>query len=109
MGYVRWVIIVLLANQASIAGAIAGERMILREPDAVIGQKHAGGHATKDARAGPVTLLDRSIASPQRLTARSRAMAKISRCGAPTPPGLKGRCKSGRRQLRMSVVGIDLT
>jgi transglycosylase-like protein with SLT domain len=63
MGYVRWVIIVLLANQASIAGVIAGERMILREPDAVIGQKHAGGHATKDARAGPVTLLDRVAAA----------------------------------------------
>jgi Transglycosylase SLT domain len=58
MAYVQSLIIVLLANQASIATAVAGERTILREPDAVIGQKHPAGHATKDARM-PVTPLDR--------------------------------------------------
>jgi hypothetical protein len=59
MGFVRSLLIVLLANQASIATAVAGERTILREPDAVIGQKHPAGYATKDARVTPVTPLDR--------------------------------------------------
>ena len=59
MGCVRSLLIVLLANQASIATAVAGERTILREPDAVIGQKHPAGYATKDARVTPVTQLDR--------------------------------------------------
>jgi hypothetical protein len=59
MGFVRSLLIVLLANQASIATAVAGERTILREPDAVVGQKHPAGYATKDARVTPVTPLDR--------------------------------------------------
>jgi len=59
MPYVKSLIMVLLANQASIVAAVAGERTILREPTAIIGQEHQGKHATKDARMTSVTPLDR--------------------------------------------------
>src|SRR6478672_9872065 len=90
MAYVQSVIIVLLVNQASIAAAVSGEPTIVHETAAIIGQEHWGKHATKNARMTPVTPLDRS---QQRSRARSRAMAKISRCGAQIPPGLKDRCR----------------
>jgi len=106
MAYAQSFIIVLLASQVSIGAADAGERTILREPGAVIGQNHPGRHATKDARRIPSP---RSIGLQRRSTARSRAMAKIPLCGGQTPPGPKDRCRSARRRLRMSVVGTDLT
>jgi len=59
MAYVQSVIIVLLVNQASITAAVSGERTIVHEPAAIIGQEHSGKHATKDARMTPVTPLDR--------------------------------------------------
>ena len=59
MAYAQSLIIMLLASQASIGAADAGERTILREPAAVIGQNHAGSHATKDARRISVIPLDR--------------------------------------------------
>jgi len=59
MAYAQSLIISLLASQASIAVADAGERTILLEPAAVIGQNHPAGHGTRDARLTPVTPLDR--------------------------------------------------
>ena len=59
MAYVQSVIIVLLVNQASITAAVSGERTIVHEPAAIIGQEHSGKHATKNARMTPVTPLDR--------------------------------------------------
>src|SRR5215471_3992405 len=59
MAYAQSLIIMLIACQASIGAADAGERTILREPAAVIGQNRAGRHATKDARRISVTPLDR--------------------------------------------------
>ena len=59
MAYAQSLIIMLLASQASIGAADGGERTILREPAAVIGQNHAGSHATKDARRISVIPLDR--------------------------------------------------
>ena len=58
MAYAQSLIMMLLASQASIAAANAGDRTILREPAAVIGQ-HPAGHATRDARRTPATPLDR--------------------------------------------------
>src|SRR6202030_3356116 len=59
MAYVQSVIIVLLVNQASIAAAVSGERTIVYEPAAIIGQEHSGKQPTKNARMTPVTPLDR--------------------------------------------------
>ena len=59
MAYVQSVIIVLLVNQASIAAAVSGERTIVHEPAAIIGQEHSGKQPTKNARMTPVTPLDR--------------------------------------------------
>jgi hypothetical protein len=59
MGYLRLLMIVLLANQACIMAALAEERAILRETVAVIGQKHSARYATKDAGVTPITPLDR--------------------------------------------------
>ena len=59
MAYAQSFIIMLLASQVSIGAADAGERTILREPAAVIGQNHPGRHATKDAQRISVTPLDR--------------------------------------------------
>ena len=59
MPCVKSLTIALLANQASIAAVVAGERTILHEPSAIIGQEHSGKHSTNDARPTPVTLLDR--------------------------------------------------
>ncbi len=57
--YAASLIIVLLANQAAIATAAAGERIILRDPAPIFGQKHAGQQATQDARMTLVKPLDR--------------------------------------------------
>jgi hypothetical protein len=46
MAYAQSLIISLLASQASIAVADAGERTILLEPAAVIGQNHPAGHGS---------------------------------------------------------------
>src|ERR1700738_864132 len=59
MAYVQSVIIVLLVNQASIAAAVSGERTIVHEPAAIIGQEHSGKQPTKNARMTPVPPLDR--------------------------------------------------
>jgi Transglycosylase SLT domain len=59
MVYVQSLIIVLLASQAAITTAVAGERTILREPAVVSGKKGVGQHATKDARMAAATPLDR--------------------------------------------------
>ena len=52
-------IIILLANQAAIAAAAAGERINLRYPATIFGQKHSGQQATQDARTTLVKPLDR--------------------------------------------------
>jgi hypothetical protein len=57
--YAPSLIIVLLANQAAIATAAAGERIILRDPATIFGQKHSGQQATQDARMTLVKSLDR--------------------------------------------------
>jgi len=65
MPYVKSLTIVLLANQAIITTAIAGERTIVHERAAIaaiIGQEHSGKNGTKDIRMTPVTPLD-SVAS----------------------------------------------
>ena len=59
MRYAQSLIIVLLANQAAIAAAAAGERIILRDPATIFGQKHSGQQATQDARMTLVKPLDR--------------------------------------------------
>jgi hypothetical protein len=59
MRYVQSLIIVLLANQAAIAAAAAGERTILHGPATIFGQKHSGQQATQDARMSLVKSLDR--------------------------------------------------
>jgi Transglycosylase SLT domain len=59
MRCVRSLIIVLLANQAAIAAATAGERTILRAPAAIFGQKHSVQQATQDTRITLVKPLDR--------------------------------------------------
>jgi hypothetical protein len=59
MRYAQSLIIVLLANQAAIAAAAAGERIILRDPAAIFGQKHSRPQATQDARMTWVKPLDR--------------------------------------------------
>src|SRR5271168_769690 len=59
MRYARSLIIVLLVNQAAIAAAAAGERIILRDPATIFGQKHSGPQATQDARMTLVKPLDR--------------------------------------------------
>jgi hypothetical protein len=55
----QWLTIVLLANQAAIAAAVAGERTTLGELATDSGQSHSGQHITKRARMMPVTPLDR--------------------------------------------------
>jgi hypothetical protein len=57
--YAPFLIIVLLANQAAIATAAAGERIILRDPATISGQRHSGQQATEDARMTLVKPLDR--------------------------------------------------
>lgn len=57
--YAASLIIVLLANQAAIATAAAGERIMLRDPAPIFGQKHSGQQATQDARMTLVKPLDR--------------------------------------------------
>ena len=59
MRYAPSLIIVLLANQAAIAIAASGDRIILRDPATTFGQKHSGQQATQDARMTPVKPLDR--------------------------------------------------
>src|SRR4051794_37998491 len=59
MRYVQSLIIVLLAAQAAIAPAAAGERTILRGRAAIFGQKHPAQQATQDAKITPVKPLDR--------------------------------------------------
>ena len=59
MRYVHSLIIVLLANQAAITTAASGERIILRDPATIFGQKHSGQQATPDARMTLVKPLDR--------------------------------------------------
>jgi Transglycosylase SLT domain len=59
MRYAKSLIIVLLANQVAIAAAAAGERIILRDPATIFGQKHPGQRATQAARMTPVKPLDR--------------------------------------------------
>jgi hypothetical protein len=59
MRYAQSLIIALLANQAAIAAAAAGERIILRDPATIFGQKHPGQQAAKDARMTLVKPLDR--------------------------------------------------
>jgi len=59
MRYAQSLIIVLLAHQAAIAAAAAGERIILRDPATFFGQKHSGQQATQDARMTLVKPLDR--------------------------------------------------
>jgi hypothetical protein len=55
---VRYLIIFLLAKQAVIAAAAAGEQTILRGPAAIFGQKHSAQRATQDARMTLVKPLD---------------------------------------------------
>jgi hypothetical protein len=59
MRYAQSLMIALLANQAAIAPAAAGERIILRDPAIVFGQKHSPQQATQDARMTLVKPLDR--------------------------------------------------
>src|SRR4051794_9903903 len=59
MRYAQSLIIVLLVNQAAIAAAAAGERITLRDPATIFGQKHSGQQATQDARMTLVKPLDR--------------------------------------------------
>src|SRR5271163_1975675 len=59
MRYAQSLIIVLLVNQAAIAAAAAGERIILRDSATIFGQKHSGPQATQDARMTLVKPLDR--------------------------------------------------
>ena len=59
MRYAQSIIIVLLANQAAIAAAAAGEPIILRDPAIILGQKHSKQQATQDARMTLVKPLDR--------------------------------------------------
>ena len=59
MRYAKSLIIVLLANQAAIAAAAAGERIILSDPAAIFGQKHSGRQATQTARMTLIKPLDR--------------------------------------------------
>src|SRR6202047_2591708 len=58
MAYVQSVIIVLLVNQASIAAAVSGERTIVYEPAAIIGQEPSAKQPPKNARMTPVPPLD---------------------------------------------------
>lgn len=57
--YAPYLIIVLLANQAAIATAAAGEQIISRDPATIVGQKRSGQQATQDARMTLVKPLDR--------------------------------------------------
>jgi hypothetical protein len=50
MRYAQSLIIILLANQAAIAAAAAGERIILRDPATIFRQKHSEQQAIQDAR-----------------------------------------------------------
>jgi len=59
MAYLRWLMIVLLANQPCITAGLADDRAILRETVTVISQKHSARYATKDAGVMPITPLDR--------------------------------------------------
>src|SRR4051794_18539106 len=59
MRYAQSLIIVLLVNQAAIAAAAAGERITLRDPAIVFGQKHSPQQATQEARMTLVKPLDR--------------------------------------------------
>jgi hypothetical protein len=59
MRYAQFLIIVLLANQAAIAAAAAGERIILRDPAIIFGQKRSRHQATQKARMTLVKPLDR--------------------------------------------------
>src|SRR2546421_11955474 len=59
MRYAQSLIIVLLANQPAIAAAAAGDRINLRYPATIFGQKHSGQQATQDARTTLVKPLDR--------------------------------------------------
>jgi hypothetical protein len=59
MRYAKSLIIALLANQAAIANAAAGERIILRDPATIFGQKHSGQQATRAARMTLIKPLDR--------------------------------------------------
>jgi len=63
MVYMQSLIIVLLVTQTCIAAAFAGDRAILREAVAVIGQKHSERHTRKNAGMTPVTPLDRVAAA----------------------------------------------
>jgi hypothetical protein len=60
MVYVQSLIFVLLASQAAIAAAVAGERTTLREPAAVSAQTDSGQHVTKDARTRAATPFERA-------------------------------------------------
>jgi hypothetical protein len=55
----KFLIIVLLLNQAAIAAATAGERTHLRGPSTISGRKHSGQQATQHARTSLVKPLDR--------------------------------------------------
>jgi hypothetical protein len=57
--YVPCLLIVLLANQAAITAAAAGERTILRAPAAIFGHGHSAQQATQDARMTVAKPLDR--------------------------------------------------
>jgi hypothetical protein len=59
MVHVQSLIIALLASQAAIGTAVAGERTTLRKPPAVSAQRDTGRHASKDAKMTMVTPLDR--------------------------------------------------
>ena len=57
--YVPRLLIVLLANQAAITAAAAGERTILRASAAIFGNGHSAQQATQEARMTVVKPLDR--------------------------------------------------
>jgi hypothetical protein len=78
MAYVQSVMIVLLVNQASIATAVSGERTIVHEPAAIIGQEHSGKQPTKNVRMTPVTPLDRVATAVDGAESRSRDVAPKS-------------------------------
>jgi len=59
MVYMQRLLIVLLASQAAITTAIAGEQPTLREPAAVSGKKDSAQHATKHAGMIATAPLDR--------------------------------------------------
>src|SRR5437773_8590705 len=87
MRYAQSLIIVLLAHQAAIAAAAAGERIILRDPATFFGLKHPGQQATQDARMTLVEPLDRAASA---VDGAESSHGKDNAMWRPDPSGPQG-------------------